>query len=603
MADLHSAPYLFEQVAAVVKPLARASLFFLDRTSPLYWPYLLGTILFALIGWRLFERKPGEPARGFLRRHFAAAHWWHPSARADYRFYLINAVIFALAVTPLLLSAAWFADRVKDALGYWLGASPGRTASIGVRALYTLLFFVAYDLGRWLAHTALHDVPPLWEFHKVHHSAEVLTPITAFRVHPVDLLITLSVPALTTAPVVGLFAYLYPAALNAYSFLGLNLVIGLSGLIANLKHWQVWFTYGPLDGWWISPAHHQIHHSADPKHWGRNRGFELGIWDRWYGTLHIPARENEIGKLGLGDGSDGEWHSVRRLYFRPFANAFRLMHSGLRKLIAAVVVAVLVFTAPRMNAADEVRVELEQLTWPELAERIRSGSATVLVPIGGTEQNGPAMTFAKHNEIVRYASAEIARRLGAALVAPVLPFAPEGTFAPRAGNQQWPGTIGLREETLSAVLEDEVTSLALAGFRTIVFLGDHGGSQHAQAEVAQRLGGMLATRGVRVLNLDRYYEPASLAERLKAVGVDPANGGDHAGLVDTAELMSVKPELIRRDRLDPKHWNDFATAPGPGGSGRPDLATAELGRALLEQRIAAGLAQLRDALARKAKSP
>jgi creatinine amidohydrolase/Fe(II)-dependent formamide hydrolase-like protein len=441
-------------------------------------------------------------------------------------------------------------------------------------------------------------VPILWPFHKAHHTAEVLTPVTAFRVHPVDLLWTQSLANAATAPVTALFAWLFRDSVSGWTFLGANALIGATALLANLKHMQIWMTYGPLDRWWISPAHHQIHHSANPAHWGKNRGFELALWDRLCGTLHVPTREREVGALGIGDGCEARWHAVGRLYAMPFVEVWQLLLRRQRTLAGGAVLVLALLSAgdgradPPTGATGPATVEIDRLTWPELAAQIKAGATTVLVPIGGLEQNGPAMALAKHNEIVRAAAAEIARRAGHVLVAPVLPFSPEGGFTPRAGNQQWPGTIGLREATLVAVLEDEVTSLALAGFTRIALLGDHGGSQAPQREVVSKLAPTLATRGVQLLSLDRYYDVASLAERLKALGVDPTLAGEHAGLVDTSELMSVAPELIRRDRLDPRGWTGYA-APGPGASGQPDLATAALGQALLEQRIRAAVAELR----------
>jgi creatinine amidohydrolase/Fe(II)-dependent formamide hydrolase-like protein len=157
----------------------------------------------------------------------------------------------------------------------------------------------------------------------------------------------------------------------------------------------------------------------------------------------------------------------------------------------------------------------------------------------------------------------------------------------------WPGTLNLRESTLTAVLEDEVTSLALAGFTTIALLGDHGGSQAAQAAVARRLTLTLGSRGIRVIDLDHYYEPASLAERIAPFKLPPEAIGDHSGLVDTAELLSVKPEWVRMDRLDPAGWPGLQLPLPAGASGNPRLATADIGRELLEQRIAAGVLQLR----------
>lgn len=593
--ELH--PQLVEWLLLLGKPFVRALLFLFDETSPLYLPYLLTTVLFGWLGWRYFERDSSAAPvaiRDFLARHFSRAQWWHDSARADYRYYLVNAVVFAVLVAPLLLSAAWLADRGRDLLQAAFGAGPAWTSGPGPRIAYTVLFFVTYDLGRWIAHSLLHESKLLWEFHKVHHSAEVLTPATAFRVHPVDLLVTLSVPALTTAPVTGLFLYLFADTVTAFTFLGLNFVIGLSGLIANLKHWQVWFRYGPLDGWWISPAHHQIHHSADPRHWGKNRGFELACWDRWYGSLHRPARHNEVTAMGLGDGSEAQWHSVRQMMFQPFVAAWKLLGRPVRAATAALLVSSLLMLAmPSVHAAETAGVRIEDMTWPELAARIKAGATTVLLPIGGIEQNGPAMAFAKHNRIVVAAADAIALEAGNTLVAPLVPFSPAGGIAPRSVHMQWPGTISLRESTLNAVLEDEVSSLAVAGFTRIALLGDHGGSQPVQEALVKRLNATLASRGVQLIHLSRYYEPASLADRLKALGADPADAGDHAGLVDTSELLSVAPGLIRNDRLSPESWAPYRTAPGPGSSGRPDKASAELGRGLLKQRIEAAVQQLR----------
>ena len=585
-------------VVQLLKPLIRAICFPLQQASPLYWPFLLSTPLFALLAWWLVARRGGQGLAGFLREHLGAAVWGHASARADYRYYLLNAMVFALLFAPLIVSGVGLAELLRGALQHWWGDGPQWAISTGVRVAYTLLFFIAYDFGRWLAHTWLHDVPLLWKFHQVHHSAEVLTPFTAFRVHPVDLFVTFSVPVLVSAPVTAAFLYLFPGSVTGYVFLGATFFIGLTGLIANLKHSHVWIGYGPLNRWWISPAHHQLHHSADPKHWGKNRGFEIGLWDRLAGTLYIPSSEREVFVMGLGDGRDAEWHSVSTLFLRPFREAWTWLRSTLPGGAAIALVGVCVLLPmPKASAADSVY--MEELTWPELSQRIAGGATVVLVPVGGTEQNGPQMALGKHNDIVRYSAGEIARRLGNALVAPVLPFAPEGNLNPRSGNLQWLGTIGLRERTLTAVLEDEVISLLLHGFRSIVLLGDHGGSQAVQAEVAKRLGAAVAGRGIVIASLSRYYEPASIEARALALKLPKAAVGDHAGLVDTAELLSVRPEQVRRERLAPEAWKNFPTPPGAGASGNPSLATPEIGRALLEQRISAGLAQLRPLLAQR----
>src|SRR5271170_8307709 len=132
-------------------------------------------------------------------------------------------------------------------------------------------------------------------------------------------------------------------------------------------------------------------------------------------------------------------------------------------------------------------VWLDQLTWPELQAQIKAGKTTIIIPIGGTEQNGPHMAIGKHNIRVRLLAGKIAAALGNALVAPVLPYVPEGGLAPATGHMRFPGTITVPQEAFDSVIEYAARSFAVHGFRDIVFLGDHGSYQNDEAAVARRL--------------------------------------------------------------------------------------------------------------------
>src|SRR3954471_7154399 len=137
--------------------------------------------------------------------------------------------------------------------------------------------------------------------------------------------------------------------------------------------------------------------------------------------------------------------------------------------------------------AAPVPVEIEQMTSPELKARIAAGATTVLVPIGGTEQNGPHMVLGKHNVRAHVLAGEIAGKLGNAVVAPVIAYVPEGSITPPAAHMRFTGTISLPDATFEALLEATARSFKQHGFRDVIFLGDHGGYQKAEEKVATHL--------------------------------------------------------------------------------------------------------------------
>lgn len=303
-----------------------ASAFFapLHSDSFLFWPFLLSTLVIALLSWA-YWRQRGSPlgSRGIRPPFFSARLWWHRSARADYRLYFVNALLVPALFGAFLfnhLDVALWLDRI---LGY---SHAGASDAIAWKLAYTLLFFVAYDFGRFVAHSLLHDVPFLWEFHKVHHSAEVLTPITAFRSHPVDLLLMAWGGTAAAGLLAWAFNHFAGGTVDAYLFMGVHALLFVSNLMGNLNHTPVWINYGPTLGkWLISPAHHQVHHSCEASHLGCNRGFQLAVWDRLYGTLYVPTGPEETFAMGLDDGTTERWHSVRHMLFQPFAGAARVL--------------------------------------------------------------------------------------------------------------------------------------------------------------------------------------------------------------------------------------------------------------------------------------
>lgn len=324
---------LFDIEYFVVFHLVLALLAPLQRDSFLFWPFLLSSLLIALLSWLYWQHRQALPGwRSIRERFFSAKLWWHRSACADYRLYFTNALLFPAVFGALLFNHQEVAAWLDGLLGYSRNDASTSDVSIAWKLSYTLLFFVAYDFGRFVSHSLLHDVPLLWEFHKVHHSAEVLTPLTAFRVHPVDLLLMAWGGTAATGLLAWGFNHLAGATIDAYLFMGIHALLWVSNLIGNLNHTSVWINYGPALGkWLISPAHHQVHHSSETRHLGCNRGFQLAIWDRLYGTLYVPVGPEEQFNIGLDDRTSNEWHNVRHMLIHPFIGAARVLLRRLQR--------------------------------------------------------------------------------------------------------------------------------------------------------------------------------------------------------------------------------------------------------------------------------
>ena len=243
----------------------------------------------------------------------------------------------------------------------------------------------------------------------------------------------------------------------------------------------------------------------------------------------------------------------------------------------AMVITLMLVAWPASAAASAASVHLEELTWTELRQRVSAGTTTVLVPIGGTEQNGPHMVLGKHNVRVRALAERIAHSLGNAVVAPVMAYVPEGAIDPPTAHMRYTGTLTISDVTFEAMLESTARSFKQHGFRDVVFLGDHGGYQKNMEHVAGRLNReWAALPACRVHALAEYYRvvQTEYVDALKARGFTPAEIGSHAGLADTALAMAIDPALVRTDVMATRTAADGRD----GVAGDPRRATAELGQ-------------------------
>ncbi len=245
--------------------------------------------------------------------------WRHPSTRVDIKYFLINTAFFTTLAAPFIGSSLFASTQTHALLDYLFGPLQHEytftlLAAIGMTVLLTLLG----DFAIFISHYAQHKVPFLWEFHKVHHSAQVLTPITVYRMHPVDDIAAYLLGGMLTGIGLGAGQYFFVQEPGVILVAGMNIISFVFYLLFyNLRHSHFWLHYPGIWGdIFVSPAMHQIHHSSERRHWDKNMGFIFSFWDKWFGTLYNPKEKEEF-VLGIGPET-AEYDSVTALYLLPF---------------------------------------------------------------------------------------------------------------------------------------------------------------------------------------------------------------------------------------------------------------------------------------------
>ena len=245
-----------------------------------------------------------------------------PSNQADIGYLFFNVFLFGLAFGWAILSYQFITNGIIAGLVALFGpVTPSALPALVSRAIITLMLFLAYELGYWFNHWLSHKVPLLWEFHKVHHTAEVLTPLTNFRVHPVYALVFANILALSTATANGFGNYLFGDTAYQYAINDTNIILVMFiHAYVHLQHSHMWISFrGLLGRVFISPAHHQVHHSDNPKHFNTNYGSCLALWDWMFGTLYVPQKERENLSFGVLGHTDA--HTVKGELVTPFVEA------------------------------------------------------------------------------------------------------------------------------------------------------------------------------------------------------------------------------------------------------------------------------------------
>ncbi|MSQ96595.1 MAG: creatininase family protein [Gemmataceae bacterium] len=273
-----------------------------------------------------------------------------------------------------------------------------------------------------------------------------------------------------------------------------------------------------------------------------------------------------------------------------------------RSLLVACLLALLSASALSQNPAPDAKrpieafdsIFIEELTWMEVRDALKAGKTTVIIPTGGVEQNGPYLATGKHNYVLRATTEAIARKLGNALVAPIVPFVPEGDIAPPTGHMKYPGTISLTEDTYQRLLTDICASHKTHGFEHIVMIGDSGGNQKGMKAVAGKLNAKWAGGKTRVHFISEYYDYPGVDKWLRSQGIVQKNEGLHDGFAVTAIMMTVDPTTVRmkqRIAADKFRINGIELAPAE--------KTIEWGKKIVDMRAEATVKAIRKVITAK----
>ena len=247
-------------------------------------------------------------------------------------------------------------------------------------------------------------------------------------------------------------------------------------------------------------------------------------------------------------------------------------------------------------------VDIELLTWPEIYKAIHEdGKTTAILFDGGTEQRGPQGVTGADNFIARATADAIARKLGNALVAPVIP------YSVNKANPELPGTIGISGPLFAEINEQVAEQLIANGFKNVVLIGDHGGGQKEIKEVAAKLDAKYAGKGIRVVYSDGPYTQAN-DEFFAWLDKNGYPASTHAGIPDTSEMLYLQgnQKWIRKELL-PTALGDPPRKPGDhqdpnvkrinnGISGDARRSSYALGKRFIDLKVEDGVAQIQELL-------
>ncbi len=297
--------------------------YFVDTEKRIHVLYIFTSLVLAYyVYWR------SKVEGSFLSYVFDKESWASKSALVDYGLFFFNSFFKVFLIGPYLVVGIYLSYKLEAWLPEVFGYPSFSLSATSTLVLYTLTLTVLSDFSTYVVHFIMHRVPFLWEFHKIHHSATSLNPITQYRLHPIELIINNAKGILVLGFVTGVFRYISANPINEVTVIGANVfsfVFLLFG--ANLRHSRIPLKYfGWLEYVFISPFQHQIHHSNSPIHFNKNIGSKLAVWDWLFGTL-VRSKEVKEVQFGIGKDEEARYDSLWKNLLMPFSNLWNSIRS------------------------------------------------------------------------------------------------------------------------------------------------------------------------------------------------------------------------------------------------------------------------------------
>jgi len=305
---------------------------FSDPRKRVFLGYIFVSIIIALF-WLLKKKKLSF--KDSLKYIFDKSIIFSKSSRSDFKLFFINR-IFLIFVSPLLITQLAIATIIYHFLHSisWLEFGMFvQTPKFIIITAFTTFVFVLDDFTKFIIHRWMHKWPILWSLHKVHHSATKLTPMTIYRTHPLEGILFTLRGSFTQGVSISTFVFFFGNNVDLYTVIGVNVFVFCFNVAgSNLRHSHIGIRYWRwLEYVIISPAQHQLHHSVAQKHYDKNFGATLAIWDWVFGSLNHSEDTDHL-TLGVRENDVSEPHSLHSLYIKPVLEICIIISSSVSHL-------------------------------------------------------------------------------------------------------------------------------------------------------------------------------------------------------------------------------------------------------------------------------